>query len=583
VRYFVVWVVAVLVTCGINPVACHAECQVGKLAELPVMMDGMQPITEAKINGAPARFMIDSGAFSSIISPGTARTLGLHPEPVRDFYMVGINGTATAGLVKVSSLVVGDTNLGRAQFLVGGSETGGAGVLGQELLGFDDIEYDLPHGMVRLFKSTGCEQLSMAYWAAGRPMDVVPIAAHSREQPYTIGSVELNGKPVRATFDTGASASIVSLRAAARAGIKPGDPGVKSAEGASGFGRGYVQTWIAPFASFKIGDEEIKNTKILIGQLGPDIDMLVGADFFVAHRIYVANGQHKMFLTYEGGSIFNLKATQEDAGGREIKSPPSSQPTSNNPAELLRIGGVAIAQRDYDKAITTLTQAITSSPRDPRYLEERASAFVGKNEKDRAIADLDEAIAIAPKDLRALLARSALRLSKDDKAGAIADLDSADQSLAGPADEKYEIAQLYIEADAPARAIAPLGFWITSHPADARYLSAINLRCWARGLADQELAMGLEDCNNALRLAPYAPELRGSRGLIEFRLGQWRSALSDYNAALAQQPKASWSLFGRGVVKQRLGDVAGAKADLDAARAIWPMITEKAKLFDVAP
>jgi len=69
-----------------------------------------------------------------------------------------------------------------------------------------------------------------------------------------------------------------------------------------------VKSWIAPFASFKLGDEEIRNTRLRIGEPGIDTDMLIGADFFLSHRIYVASKQHKLFFTYNGGAVFNLKA-----------------------------------------------------------------------------------------------------------------------------------------------------------------------------------------------------------------------------------------------------------------------------------
>jgi hypothetical protein len=39
-----------------------------------------------------------------------------------------------------------------------------------------------------------------------------------------------------------------------------------------------------------------------------DADMLIGADFFLSHHIFVSNSQHKLYLTYNGGPVFNLAA-----------------------------------------------------------------------------------------------------------------------------------------------------------------------------------------------------------------------------------------------------------------------------------
>ena len=95
--------------------------------------------------------------------------------------------------------------------------------------------------------------------------------------------------------------------AARRAGETPDSPGVTAGGMSAGIGRHTVRTWIAPFASFKIGDEEIHNTHLRIGD--PELrgaDMLIGADFFLSHHILAASSQRKLYFTYNGGPVFNL-------------------------------------------------------------------------------------------------------------------------------------------------------------------------------------------------------------------------------------------------------------------------------------
>src|SRR5436309_3370028 len=50
----------------------QTKCSLGKLIEFPVTMDGLRPIVPATINGHEVRFVADSGAFYSFISPGSA-------------------------------------------------------------------------------------------------------------------------------------------------------------------------------------------------------------------------------------------------------------------------------------------------------------------------------------------------------------------------------------------------------------------------------------------------------------------------------------------------------------------------------
>ena len=104
---------------------------------------------------------------------------------------------------------------------------------------------------------------------------------------------------------------MLSLRAAARAGIKTDSPGVVEAGYTRGTASGMVKTYIATASSFKIGDgEEIKNARLRIADSDLlDADMLLGADFFVSHHIFVANSQRKLYLTYNGGPVFNLTKT----------------------------------------------------------------------------------------------------------------------------------------------------------------------------------------------------------------------------------------------------------------------------------
>ena len=96
-----------------------------------------------------------------------------------------------------------------------------------------------------------------------------------------------------------------------KAGIKIDSPGVVPAGVFFGFGRGTVQTYVAPVSVFKIGDEEIRNTRLLLGDTDlQDADMLIGADFFLSggSRVFTwANSQDKLYFSYNGGPVFESR------------------------------------------------------------------------------------------------------------------------------------------------------------------------------------------------------------------------------------------------------------------------------------
>jgi len=102
--------------------------------------------------------------------------------------------------------------------------------------------------------------------------------------------------------------ALFSLPAARLAGITPDTPGVQPAGTMRAIGPNATKLWIAPITSFEIGgEEESQHARLLIGDLkGDDFDMLLGADFFLANRIYIANGERKLYFTYNGGLVFGL-------------------------------------------------------------------------------------------------------------------------------------------------------------------------------------------------------------------------------------------------------------------------------------
>jgi predicted aspartyl protease len=221
------------------PGTAWAKCEVAQLAELKVTMVGEKPMVDAQVNGQPVRFIADSGAFFSSISPGNARQLGLSLSMLPPGYQIhGIGGTAQAELARVKTLTLAGIPLHDIPFIVGGSEVGpGTGLLGQNVLGIGDVEYDLGHGAIRLLRPKSCTHVDFAYWAGGRPVSELAILPRDVHQPHTIATVLLNGAKIRAVFDTGAGSTILSLAAAARAGITPTSPGVVAAGYSRGIGR----------------------------------------------------------------------------------------------------------------------------------------------------------------------------------------------------------------------------------------------------------------------------------------------------------------------------------------------------------
>jgi tetratricopeptide (TPR) repeat protein len=570
-----------------------ADCHLGQLAELPVTMIGMRPLVHASINGTDTQFIADSGAFFSSLTPAAAAALKLPLGPAPfNLSIRGVGGEARAWLTTVKAFTIWGRTYPNVTFLVLGNDLGGdaVGLLGQNIFRIADIEYDLANGAIRLIRPLDCPGAPRAYWAqaSSQSISIMDIERATRQEPHTAGVAYLNGSKIRVEFDTGSPTSMLSLDAAKRAGVTPDSNGVVAGGSTAGIGTRGVRTWIAPFQSFKIGDEEIRNTKLRIGDLGvPYVDMLIGTDFFLSHRIYVASSQNKLYFTYNGGPVFNLAAAHRP------ESPPpaaadraagaSDQPT--DAAGFARRGAAFAARREFTPAIADLSRACELAPTEASYFYQRGLARWGNRQPDLALADFDAAIKLKADDMPTLIARARLRARRGDSPDAVtADVDAADRVAQKQAPERLEMGELYEHAGQHAAAVAQYTKWIDTRPRDdVRMSEALNSRCWARAQWGQELDEALADCNSALKLRPDTAAYFDSRGLVYLRRSNYDKAIADYNAALSLKPNLAWSLYGRGLARLHKGDSTAGQADVAAATALQPKIAAEAGKQGIGP
>jgi clan AA aspartic protease (TIGR02281 family) len=300
--------------------AAQAACQLQTMAQFPIVMHGNEPLVEASINGQKVNFLLDTGASTTVITREAAERLGLHATYMEGVTFYGVGGSDAAQITTVHDLKIGASTAHDIRMVVTGHGFGSAGFVG--LLGADflmqaDIELDLAGGFVRLFKAKGCQGDEVVYW--NKPYAVAQLEPG---EPQTVVGlfVDLNGRKVRASLDSGSDRTIVTTVAARNAGVTPHSANVIAAGTTVGVGHEQVATYVAEFPTLSVGDETVRNVTIELGDifaaatdtsLGSHIahqvmgdGMLLGADFIKAHRIYVARGQGKMYFSYNGGPIF---------------------------------------------------------------------------------------------------------------------------------------------------------------------------------------------------------------------------------------------------------------------------------------
>jgi tetratricopeptide (TPR) repeat protein/predicted aspartyl protease len=592
------------------PLSASADgCKIGRIAELPVTMNGLRPMVTAKINGVDAQFIADSGAFYSLISPANAAEYNLSTSP-SNIVVRGLGGARMASVTSVKEFTLAGVPIHNVQFIVGGSQIVGAvGLLGQNVFMLGDVEYDLSHGAIRLLKAEGCGSKSvMAYWATdGQAYSVLDIPRPTASSPNTTGVAFLNGTKLQVLFDTGAGTSLLSLRAATRAGVTPDTPGVVPAGLAGGVGQRGAQAWIGSFDSFKIGDEEIKHTQLRFGDLSlPDADMLLGADFFLSHRVYVASSQRKLYFTYNGGPVFNLTAGPIGPPGRAattrnpapLASPAPSgsasapalvtgeatAPSASSASAVEAAAGAAAladaAGTPGESSAAATTEAApspvpTEQPTDAAGFSRRGAAYAARRDFEHAIADFTRACELAPTVPEYFYQRGEARLGTRQPGLAFADFDKAIDLNPDYVPALMARAALRLSLPDPKGDAAPAALVdldkvnaTVAKEADVRLaLGNLYARADALEKAIAQYDVWLDEHLKELR----TPDVLTSRCRARAMLGtNFDKALADCNRAVKERPQAVIYLDSRGLTYLRMGDYDKALKDYDAVLAAQP-------------
>jgi tetratricopeptide (TPR) repeat protein len=589
------------------PFPSLADCKRSKI-DLPVTIQGTRPVIDAKFDGQDVKLLVDSGAFFSQLSSAAVEQYKLRTSMAPYGLVVrGIGGTTVPSVATVKTFTLANVDVRNVDFLVSANEVGaggGVGLMGQNFLEKWDVEYDLAKGMFRLLKDEDCRKVFLAYWVkSGDSYTTIDIQRTSPREPLTMGSAYINGVKIQVVFDTGASLSVLTLKAAERAGVKVDSPGVIAGGLSRGVGRNWVKTYIAPFDSFKFQDgEEIKHARLRIADtnLG-DVDMLLGADFFLSHRIFVANSQNKLYFTYNGGPVFNLKTVAQPAAP-DSPAPDSAatEPSETKPADpedhktaeeqidaaaLVRRGTASAGRHDFEHALADLTRASDLEPTNAEYIYLRGQAYLQKGDADKALADFDRTLVLKPDHVHALMARAELRIHNNKLTDVRADLDAVDRFAAKQADIRYQLGFAYQRINLQPAAIAQFDLWIPTHDEDARLVNARNGRCRARAIMGQELPLALKDCNFAVShsLKGSNSEMLDTRAFVRLRLGDYDKAVEDYDAALKVTPQNAGALYGRGIAKLRMKKTTEGESDIAAAVKITPGVADAYKRVGLSP
>ena len=298
--------------------ATAQECKpLLRYAQIPFQQDSTKHIhLPVMVGGIQSRMMLDTGAFWSLLRRDVATQLGLEPRRNYNLVMVDGGGTRIDQSVLVPAFRLGQLNFGAAEFFVSDFWAGAplneqAGVIGQNLLAKVHLEIDNAGKTVSIFSQDHCSGDGV-YWA-----DEAVILKYERKGARTratgsrlkrdvdqnqidepVVTAELQGKPVRLLFDTGATFTSMDLEHARNAfGLTKDSPGVVPAGSVIVGSGATIETYRYVFSELKISGIRFENVPVLLGNFDRSAQVLLGMNEMSKLRIYFAFKEGAIYVT----------------------------------------------------------------------------------------------------------------------------------------------------------------------------------------------------------------------------------------------------------------------------------------------
>ena len=272
------------------------SCRAEKVAELPARLVHGQLVVPVQLNGKPLDFLVDTGSEGSMVTPEAADRLGLARNPRRTTIIHGTGGSMISANADVRRFEVGAIALTDQSVAVGpvpSSENSGvAGLLGTDWLADFDVDLDVPHRRLALWRVQGCgerfDPLQGRHFA-------LPLIRTRRGRVLVPIKVDQTG--LFAYLDSGAVATIVTAAAAERLGVT--DAALAKDPGGIGLGvdmRRLGFRWHR-FAEVAIGPERFRNITLPVSAVQVQVaGALLGADYLAHHRVWVSLAAQRVLI-----------------------------------------------------------------------------------------------------------------------------------------------------------------------------------------------------------------------------------------------------------------------------------------------
>lgn len=262
---------------------CAAQADV-KGGQLP---DGrlVLPVT---VEGRALYFLLDTGGIATTIKWELAR--GMHlPATQAARPLNGVGGAVLNFVVTGEEFSIGGLKVENKPIYLETRPLRTDGTLSADILNGYDVEIDLARYRVKLMASGDCAAPDGADAVA---IDIAPDGAHKGHVRFP---VKIDGLTVMATLDTGATSSVIGMRAAAVLGVYPDSPKLDLRRT-----RGNDRLYSYPFQTLQIGEVTVERPRITIASdnflPGSSSDLILGIDALAGMKVTIAYGHNRLYL-----------------------------------------------------------------------------------------------------------------------------------------------------------------------------------------------------------------------------------------------------------------------------------------------
>ncbi|AOW49373.1 retroviral-like aspartic protease family protein [Acetobacter ascendens] len=250
------------------------------------------------VNGHAVSMIVDTGSEGSLISPEAASLFAAQRD--KSVHTV-VRGTGGIGRI-VPNAIVRSFRVQNVEFgpvsvpvdtlpAVPQTEPEVEGLMGGDLLSRYDVEFNVAGGTLSFWSANSADCNGPEGWRY--IYRAVPLQAAGQR---VVAEVTLDGTKLKALVDSGARSRIVSIGAAERIGVSrqalAADPGGMTT-GVDGHQQ--IYHW-HKFHLFQIGQEQEKSPVLTVAPVHDTVDMLLGSDWFAAHRVWISYRTHTLYV-----------------------------------------------------------------------------------------------------------------------------------------------------------------------------------------------------------------------------------------------------------------------------------------------